>query len=158
MTIKSQLQRNATEALRTRSTATGTTRESADVRLSATRSAIAAIQTAEKAKGAKLTNGELGDDAVISILRAQVKQRLESSEIYEKAGESERAAREKDEAEVLSLFTPEQLNATDTRAVIVQIIADKNLSGKKGIGQVMAALDSNVDKGLAARITRELLG
>lgn len=158
MSIKNQLQTVATDSLRQRASSTGADRSYADLRLNATRSAIAAVQTAEKAKGAKLTDGELNDDAVISIIRAQVKQRLESSEIYRKAGEDTRAAREKDEAEVLALFTPKQLNADDTRAAIAQIIDEKGLSGKKGIGQVMGSLDSNVDKGLAARIARELLG
>ena len=131
----------------------------ATLRVAALRSALAAIQTAEKAPGAKLVDGTLTDDAIVKLIRSQIKQRRESAEIYQKAGEAQRADVEIQEAEVLGEFVPQLLDEEATKALVEKIIAENSLAGQgpRAIGQIMKALPDTADKAVASKHAKSLL-
>ena len=66
------------------------------------RMTLAAVMTAEVAgEAAKV----LSDDQVLEVLRAEHKKRLESAEIYEGAGRTEAAVKERDEAAIIEKYS-----------------------------------------------------
>lgn len=154
MSLKDTLSIQATAALRV---ARGNA--AASLRVSALRSALAAVQTAEKAPGAKLVDGTLPDDAIVKLIRSQIKQRHESAEIYQKAGELRRSEVELQEADVLSEFVPQLLDEDATKALVERIIVESSLAGQgpRAIGQVMKALPDTADKAIASKHAKSLL-
>ena len=136
----------------------GVAKEDAKFRLNTIRSIKAAI-TAEETSGK--SRSVLSDADVESVLRRQIKSLESSVEIYTEAGESAKAEVFRPESEIVREFVTEQLGEDETRAIVLQIIAEKGLagSGGRGIGQVMKELkgNSSIDAGLASKIAKESL-
>ena len=154
MSLKDTLAKEITAALRV---AQGN--PPAALRVSTLRSALAAVQTAEKAPGVKLVDGTLPDNAIVKIIRAQIKQRRESAEIYQKADKPKRAEVELLESEVLEEFVPQLLDEAATKALVERIVDERDLAGQgpRAIGQVMKLLPATVDKGIASKHAKSLL-
>lgn len=129
----------------------------ATTRLSAIRAALTGIS---KVETSFKDRRDLTDEEVVTVLRKEVAQRVESARVYGEAGETERQDKELAEADVLRAYLPQLLDLEATRALVASIIEEKNLAGMQSIGQVMGTLKarSDVDKGAASGIARELLG
>jgi uncharacterized protein YqeY len=110
MTLKEQIQKSFIAAMKAKD-------EVAKIALSGIK---AKITEAEKATG--LT--DLTDDEVIKVLNKAIKQRRESQEIYEKAGRSELAKKECDEACVLETFMPAQMTHQEIKDALILIVQD----------------------------------
>jgi len=113
------------------------------------RSVITAVKTAEADEGG---GGPLSDDAVLKLIAIQVKQRTEAAEIFEGAGEQERADKEIAERVVLQGYLPdlpEPLSEEELEALVADVIAQGGYSSKKDMGaaikDVMARADGRVD-------------
>lgn len=148
MKLKEQLQTDMIQAMKSKD----------KVRLNTLRSALSAITDAEtKGKARK----ELDENDLIAVLKRIVKTRKESAAIYIEAGAEDRAKLETEEASIIEEYLPQQKSEEEVKALIIQIIEDKNLSeaGAKGIGQVMKELKNrnDVDAAVASKITREIL-
>lgn len=155
-TLKDQLEKAKIEAMKTKRGLSGDELERANIRLSAIRSAITAVAKVETSFKERR---DLTDEEVIAVLRKEAAQREESARVYTDAGESFRAAVEKAEAAVLDVFLPGLLDDAATRELVASIIEEQGLAGAQGIGRVMGQLKtrSDVDKGLASKIAKELL-
>lgn len=122
------------------------------------RSVLAAITKAE-------TNGkkrhDLTDTEVQAVLRKEAKTRRDSADIFKQAGAQDRADTERAEAEIIENYLPQMLDESATITLVADIINANHLAllGKRGVGQVMAALKdrSDVDKSLAAKIANKIL-
>jgi uncharacterized protein len=84
--------------------------------------------------------GPASDDDLMSLLQKMIKQRDESAEVYTKGGRPELATQERDEAEVIREFLPQQMEEEAVSAAIAEIIAREGASSIKDLGKVMAAL------------------
>lgn len=103
----------------------------------------------------------LDDEQVLKVLARESKRRQEALEIYENAGDSERAAQEKLEKEVIDVYLPAQLSEAEVKAAVedeVLKLQDPTVKDMgKVIGSLRAQLGANVDGALLARIVKERL-
>jgi uncharacterized protein YqeY len=84
--------------------------------------------------------GQASDEEILGLLQKMIKQRHESMAIYEQAGRTELAQQEREEAEVIASFLPQQLNDAETRAAVAAAIAETGAASLKDMGKVIGAL------------------
>lgn len=90
-----------------------------------------------EARGAGKT---LGEDDVLALLQKMIKSRQESLEIYEKAGRTDLADKEKGEIAVISAYLPQQLSEAETADAVKAAISEVGATSIKDMGKVVAAL------------------
>jgi len=115
-----------------------------DLAKSTLRMALSAITNAEVAGDAAV---ELSDDAVISVLQSEAKKRLESAEVYEQAGRTEAAVKERAEAAVLAQYLPAAMSDDELSGVVAEEVATAAAagnSGMKAMGLVVKAVRARV--------------
>ena len=103
----------------------------------------------------------VGDDEILEILGKMIKQRLESTRIYEEASRLELAEQERQEMEIIMEFLPQQLDEDEIQTVCAEAIESTNSHGLRDIGKCMAALKARyagrMDFGKASRLVKERL-
>ncbi|MBM3552636.1 MAG: GatB/YqeY domain-containing protein [Alphaproteobacteria bacterium] len=92
-----------------------------------------------EARGAGKT---LGDDDLLALLQKMIKSRQESVEIYEKAGRTDLADKEKGEIAVISAYLPQQLSEVEVAEAVKAAIAEVGATSIKDMGKVVAVLKS----------------
>jgi uncharacterized protein YqeY len=125
MTIQEEIDSDLKDAMRSRDAE----------RLSVLRMVKSALTNAaiEKRGG---TAG-LADSEAVSVLRKQVKQRLDSIESFEKGGRPELAAKERKEIDFLSEYLPRPLEANEIDQLVKESIAQAGATSKAQMGAVM---------------------
>ena len=83
------------------------------------RMALAAIMNAEVAGSEAVV---LSDEQIINVLRSESKKRAESAEIYEQAGRTESAAKERGEIEIIERYLPAAMDADALNAIVAEEI------------------------------------
>lgn len=83
---------------------------------------------------------ELDDDAVVTIVEKQLKQRKDSFSQYQAAGRQDLADQEAFEIEVLTAYMPQQLAAEEIAALVKQAVAESGATSPRDMGKVMAWL------------------
>jgi len=156
MGLKEKLEGNRTELMKAKLKATGEERATLDLRLGGVRGVLAAIGKEEVAGKAAKT---LSEDEVLAVVRREVKQLEEGAEAFQGGGATERAAEETVKAQHLRTFLPILLDEAATRQLVEGLIAEHGIASQKELGKLMGLLKSNsqVDKGLASKVARELL-
>ena len=101
-------------------------------------SAIKDAEIAGRSNGLK----EIKDSDIISLLKKMIKQRNESSEVYEKAGRKELLDNEKKEIAVINIFLPKQLSEEETKKICEETIKSVGASSMKDMGKIMGTLKS----------------
>jgi len=105
--------------------------------------------------------GDLLEKDGIAVIKSQVKQRKESSEIFEKANRPELAEREKNEMVILGSYLPQMMSDDEIRSLVSSIIEDTGANSISDIGKVMPVIlargGGRVDGKTANAIVRELL-
>lgn len=118
---------------------------------------IAAFKNRRIEKGEELT----AEDE-LAVIAKSVKSRNEAAEQYGANGRPELEAKERAEAEVLSVYLPKGLSEDETREAVQALIAELGLEGKAQMGQLMKAVmakhKGRVDGKLVSRLAGELLG
>lgn len=104
-------------------------------RLSVIRMVKASLQN-EKLKLGK----ELDEDAELTVLSREVKQRKDSLHEFEQAGRTDLVEKVRTELEILSEYMPKPLSEEELDQIIVQTIAEVGASSKKDMGKVMSAI------------------
>jgi uncharacterized protein YqeY len=131
MSIKEQLKKDLTEAIRGRDEITSGT----------IRMVLTAITNEEVAgKEARV----LSDEEVITVLSREGKKRREAAEAFENAGRADKAALEKSEGEVIAKYLPAQLSEADIAAIIADAIASTGAQGPGDMGKVMGAVKPKI--------------
>jgi uncharacterized protein YqeY len=103
----------------------------------------------------------LPDEEILGLLQKLIKQRQEAVELYDKAGRTELAARERGEIEIISAYLPKQMSDEEAKAAIAEAIKATGATGIKDMGKVMAALKQvhtgKMDFGKASGWVKQLL-
>jgi uncharacterized protein YqeY len=89
---------------------------------------------------ARGTGKTLGDDDVLALLQKMIKSRQESVDIYEKAGRTDLADKEKGEIAVISAYLPQQLSEAEVAEAVKAAINEVGAASIKDMGKVVAAL------------------
>jgi uncharacterized protein len=111
-------------------------------------------------RGAERTT--LTDPEIVDVMQKMVKQRHEARELYEKAGRSDLAAKEREEIEIISGYLPRQLSDVEAGEAILTLIRELEAATLKDMGRTMAALKERfagrMDFGKAGAQVKKLLG
>lgn len=126
------------------------------------RMAIAAVRKAEVSGKEKV---ELDDDAVIGVLQAEVRKRIEAADAYLLAGREDRSTKERAEADVLAAYLPAALDDASLAAIVAEEVANaeaEGLTGGKAMGAVVKAVraraGAGTDGGRVASAVKSALG
>ncbi len=129
-TVKARLQSDLTAAMKARD----------EVALSTIRMLRSAISNAEVAGD---TAAELSDDEVIAVLQSEAKKRAESAAVYEEAGRTELAAKERAELEIVERYLPAAMSDDELEAIVDEEVANAAAGGAEGgraMGMVIKAV------------------
>ena len=122
---------------------------------------IATIKDKEIASRSSGEDPEMLEETIIQLLKKMVKQRNDSIEMFEKAGRTELAEKEKLEITIINEFLPKQLSEEETAAICDNAINATEASNLKEIGKVIKYLKDNssssLDMSLASKLIREKL-
>src|ERR671913_2511347 len=126
--------------------------------------AIRLIQAALKDKDIEARGagkGQATDEEILALLQKMIKQRQESITMYDQGGRPELAQQEREEAEVISTFLPQQMDDAEVKAAIEAAIAETGAASMKDMGKVVAALRAKyagqMDFGKASGLVKEML-
>ncbi|MCC9174801.1 GatB/YqeY domain-containing protein [Arthrobacter sp. zg-Y859] len=115
------------------------------VALTTVRNVLGEITTREKSGK---TPVELDDVQIVSLLQKEAAKRRDTAGIYTEAGETERAAAEAAEAEIIEAYLPAPLTRADVEAIVDEAIADLRAGGEepsmRQMGQVMKPVTAKV--------------
>ncbi len=122
--------------------------------------AIKAALLIEKTKEG--TTGEIPETVELKLLQKLVKQRKESSEIYQSGGRPDLAEKELFEAAIIEKYLPQQISEEEVTEIIKAIIAETGASSVKEMGKVMGLASKNLagkaDNKMVSEIVKRLLG
>ena len=103
----------------------------------------------------------LSDDELLGLLQKLIKQRQEAIELYDKAGRTELADRERGEIEIITAYLPKQMSEAEARAAVAQAIKATGATSIKDMGKVMAVLKQGyagrLDFGKASGLVKGML-
>jgi uncharacterized protein YqeY len=104
---------------------------------------------------------DISDDEFQAVALAQVKQRQDSIEQFEKGGRTDLADKERAELDILKGYIPEQLGADDLREIVKAAIQETGAESMKDMGMlmkaVMAKAKGKADGKLVSAMVKELL-
>lgn len=108
------------------------------------------------------SNKEMDETEEIKLLNSLAKKRKDSINMYEQAGRTELADKEKAELAVIMEFLPKQLTEDEVRNIVKDLITKTGASGNDGLklvmGPVMKELKGKADGNLVQSIVKEMLG
>lgn len=105
-----------------------------EVKLSVFRMLKAAIQLAQVEKG---KDKPLTDDDVITIVRRLIKQRHEAADVYQTHGAADRAESELNEAKILEIYLPAQLDDDAIAKAVADAAGQIGATGPRDMGKLM---------------------
>ncbi len=112
------------------------------------------------ARGKGNTNG-VGEDEVIALLHKMVRQRREAIEAYKKGSREDLADKEAAEILVIQRFLPKQLDESEIRGAVEEVIGELGAGAIKDMGRVMGALKARyagrMDFGTASALVKSRL-
>ena len=132
--LKNRMQNDLTEAMKAGD----------DLTKSTIRMMLAAVMNAEVAGKEAVT---LSDEQVIGVLRSESKKRLESAEVYEQAGRTELAVKERNEIAIIERYLPAAMDESQLLAVVSEEVAKAAANGQTGpkaMGLVIKAVKERV--------------
>lgn len=129
--------------------------------LSTIRLVLAAIKEKDIAARAEDRCEGASDEEILAILAKMIKQRQESSQIYEEAGRLDLAEQERAEMEIVQSFLPPQLSCEEVRSACCAVVEDMGASGLRDMGRCMGELKNRyagqMDFKVASGVVRKLL-
>jgi uncharacterized protein YqeY len=109
----------------------------------------------------KLQTSELSEDAELTVLSREVKQRKDSLLEFIKAGRDDLVDKLKAEIAILEEYLPTQLSEDELVEIVKETISEVNASSKAEMGKVMSAIMPKVkgkaDGGLVNRLVQQHL-
>ena len=104
---------------------------------------------------------ELDDDAVLTVISKEVKQRRDSIEEFQKGGRTDLVRQNEEEIAILMDYLPQQMTEDEVRSAVTEAVAATGAAAPKDMGKVMKELMPKVkgraDGKLVNQIVRELL-
>ena len=129
MTLTEQIQRDITEAMRSRE----------ELRLSALRMMKTALKNREIEKRKPLTDPEAEQ-----VLGTLIKQRHDSAEQFRRGGREELAAKEESEILIIEKYLPPVASEAEMEAAVSEALAETGASSAKQMGLVMKAVTAKL--------------
>ena len=83
---------------------------------------------------------KLPDEDVITVIKKQIKQRLDSIEQYQKGGRQDLVDKEQAEMNILKNYLPQEISPQELEKIAVEIIKETKAAGVKDMGKVMKAV------------------
>lgn len=114
------------------------------------------LVSALKYKEIEARGEEITEEMEIGVLRGELKKRKEAKEIYEKAGERDRAEQERFELELIEKYLPQLLGEEDLKKEIRRAASESDKRGGELIGEVMRKLKGRADGGIVAKLVGQL--
>lgn len=118
---------------------------------------LAAIRNAAISKYAARGEESLTDADVLDVIKKQTKTHKESIEVFDKAGRTELATKEKEELAILEAYLPKQLSDEEIKALLEPVVASGDTNFGKLMGAAMAAVKGKADGGRVATILKQML-
>ncbi|MCZ7587132.1 MAG: GatB/YqeY domain-containing protein [Deltaproteobacteria bacterium] len=100
---------------------------------------------------------DLDEQAVIAILRREIKRREEAAEAYQGAGRTDLSDQETQEAAILSEYLPKQLGAGEIETIVREVIAETGAAGPRDFGKVMKPVMTKVAGRADGRAVKEVV-
>jgi hypothetical protein len=110
------------------------------IKVSTLRLILAAIKDRDLESRSKGTGDEVSDSVVLEILSKMVKQRVETSKVYEGAGRFELADTEKKETNVINDYMPKMLTVDELDKVIDDAIDHIKATSLRDLGKVISKI------------------
>ena len=110
------------------------------IKVSTLRLILAAIKDRDLESRSNGTGDEVSDSVVLEILSKMVKQRLETSKVYEGAGRFELADTEKKETNVINYYMPKMLTVDELDKVIDDAIDHIKATSLRDLGKVISKI------------------
>jgi uncharacterized protein YqeY len=101
---------------------------------------------------------DITDDDVMEVIRKAIKRRKESVEAFEKGGREELAARERAEADALTLYLPASVGDDEIRVAVRAAIDGGAANLGAVMGRVVPLFKGRAEGSVINRIAREELG
>jgi uncharacterized protein YqeY len=95
----------------------------------------------------KLKPEDLTDEQIQAVLAREAKKRTEAADLYEKAGEAERAAKEKAEKDLIAAYLPAQMDTAELEAIVQDEIANAGGASMQDMGRIIGAVRSRTGAG-----------
>jgi hypothetical protein len=118
------------------------------------RSVIAAVQEAS-VSGAEAK--ELDDEAVLAVIKAQVKRRVDAAEAFEAGDRIDRADEERAEIVVLETYLPAAMSDEELESIVVGVMEANNFETRADMGNAMKAVNAEVAGRADGRRVAELV-
>jgi len=103
----------------------------------------------------------LNDEQAQKVLAHEAKKRTEAIELYQKAGETERAAKELKEKQLIEGYLPRQLSEQEIQAAITEEMVSYNAPSMADMGKIIGAVKSKLgaqaDGATIARLVKAAL-
>ena len=103
----------------------------------------------------------IDDSEIISLLKKMIKQREESIILYKKGKRDDLVKNEENEINIISKFLPAQLNESEVKSIVIEVIKKENAKSIKDMGKVINAIKqgypNNIDFSLASKIIKDML-
>lgn len=127
-------------------------RQRDQVRMDTIRMALDGFTQAEVARN----RAALSEQDRVAVLDKQVKQRMESAEIFKNAGRVELADKELRQAEILKGYMPSRMSEDDVRDVVTQLIAEHGKDFRTIMPLASKATKGRADGKRVSEIVREM--
>lgn len=141
MDLKTTIQNHMKEAMKAQQPA----------KVGALRMLISEIKKREIDKRSPLDEGEIH-----KTIQSMLKQRQDSIEQFTKGNRPDLAEKEKEEAEFLQVYLPQQLSAQEVEVLVVAAIQETGATGPNDIGKVMKAVLAKASGRADGKIVNEL--
>jgi uncharacterized protein YqeY len=126
--------------------------------LTTVRNVLGEIETREKSGKTPVV---LDDAQVTSLLQKEAAKRRDTARIYTEAGETERAAAEIAEAEVIEAYLPKPLTRDEVETMVAEVIAALEADGQelsiRSIGAVMKPVTAKVAGRFDGKVVSEIV-
>jgi uncharacterized protein len=137
---------------RMRADLTEATRQRDQIRMDTIRMALDGFTQEEVAR----SRAALSEQDRAVILDKQIKQRLESAEIFRNAGRAELAEKETRQVEILRAYLPARMSDDDIRALVAQLIAQHGKEFKAVMPLASKETRGRADGKRVSEIVREM--
>ena len=82
----------------------------------------------------------VSNEEILAILQKMVKQRRESTVMYQEGGRLELAAQEEEEITIIEEFLPQQMGQEEMAVAVGEVVAESGATSLKDMGGVMGLL------------------
>ena len=130
--------------------------------VSTVRLILAALKDRDIAARPKGNSSGVGDDEILQMLQAMIKQRRESIALYEKGGRADLVDKETREIAVIERFLPKQMDESAMAEAIAAVVKELGAASVKDMGRVMGELKARyagqMDFAKASGLVKQQLG